>query len=211
MITFREMKESDYFNCADMMWKRWACEEVKGDPELAINYGYMFLYYSLATASAAFVADEDGEAVGLLILEIKDGHPMKIQNYLKMLEHVAAFCTNPDGYENVKDWIALEKEYRKADSLVKGVGAEVQLFINDENHRFQGLGSKMFHFMAEYLRDQGVKDFYLHSDECSNHEFYTDMRHMKEFNKRGSNVRVGDVENADLFIYLDDVAHQLEL
>ena len=42
------------------MWKRWAWDEVKGDPELAINYGYMFLYYSLATASAAFCTDPNG-------------------------------------------------------------------------------------------------------------------------------------------------------
>ena len=211
MITFREMKESDYRTCADMMWKRWASDEVKENPELAINYGYMFLYYSLAAASAAFVADEDGKAVGLLILEIKDGHPTNIQYFLKMLDHVAAFCTDPEGYENVRDWIALEKEYRTADSLVKGKGidAEVLLFINDENHRRQGIGSDMFHYMAGYLKEKGIEKFYLHSDQCSNHEFYTDKRHMEEFNKRSSTVTVGDVHNADLYIYVDDVINQL--
>ena len=213
MITIREMRESDYHTCADMMWKRWACDEVKDDPELAINYGYMFLYYSLATASKAFVADEDGKAIGLLILEIKDGHPMKIQYFLQMLEHVAAFCTDPNGYDNVKEWIALEKEYRTADQLVrgKGIDAEIQLFINDENHRRQGIGSEMFRHMAGYLHEKGVEKFYLHSDQCSNHEFYVDKRHMDEFNKRSSTVTVGDVHNADLFIYVDDTVHQMNL
>lgn len=28
MITIREMRESDYHTCADMMWKHWACDDV---------------------------------------------------------------------------------------------------------------------------------------------------------------------------------------
>ena len=43
----------------------------------------------------------------------------------------------------------------------------------------------------------------------SKHEFYTDKRHMIEFNKRKSAVDIGDVHNAELFIMVDDVENQM--
>ena len=210
MITFREMRDDDIPVLADMVWKRWARSDTKKKPEVAVHYGYQFIYYALAFSSVGFVADDDGKPSGLLILDIKDNHPVKIEYLLKMFEHMMAFSSDPEGYKNEQDWLALEKNYKNSEKLLEGknIGAEVVLFINDENHRRQGVGSRMFHHMADYLHEKGVKDFYLHTDQCSNHEFYLEKRHMQEFNKRSSDVTVGDIENATLYIYVDDVENQ---
>ena len=211
MITYREMTEADKPLLADMIWKMWAGDDIKAKPEVAIHYGYMVLYYELVHSSKAFVADDNGKAVGLLILDIKDGHPIHGDYLMKMLEHTIELCKDPDGNKNQKDWNDLEKEYKGAEHLLEGqeLGAEVALFINDADHRRKGVGSGMFKYMSTYLHDQGVKRFYLHTDQCSKHEFYTEKRGMIEFNKRKSAVDIGDVHNAELFIMVDDVVNQM--
>jgi len=210
MITYREMRESDLPDLADMVWRKWAGDDIKAKPEVAIHYGYMVMYYELAPSTIAFVADDDGKAVGVLILSLKDGHPVNMDYLGRMIEESTALCSDPDGNKNQKDWNDLEKEYKGAEKLLEGqgIGAEVALFINDADHRRQGVGSGMFHYMSDWLHEQGVKKFYLHTDQCSNHEFYLEKRHMTEFNKRESKVDIGDIHNATLYIYVDDVENQ---
>ena len=210
MITYREMKESDIPVLADMIWKMWAGDDIKAKPDVAIHYGYMVLFYELAPSTAAFVADDNGKAVGLLILSIKDGHPVNKDYLNRMVDASMELCKDPDGNKNQKDWNDLEKEYKSAEKMLEGqnIGAEVSLFINDAEHRRQGVGSGMFHYMSDYLHDKGIDKFYLHTDQCSNHEFYLDKRHMYEFNQRASKVDIGDIKNATLYIYVDNVENQ---
>lgn len=211
MITYREMTEKDMPLLADMIWKKWGGDDIKTKPEVAIHYGYMVLYYELVHSTKAFVADDNGKAVGLCIIDVKDGHPIHDDYLLKMVDHVTALCSDPDGCKNQKDWNDLEKEYKGAEHLLEGqnIGAEVALFINDAEHRRQGVGSGMFKFMSTYLHSQGIEKFYLHTDQCSNHEFYLEKRHMTEFNKRKSMVDIGDIHNAELYIYVDEVINQM--
>ena len=79
----------------------------------------------------------------------------------------------------------------------------------DADHRRQGVGSGIFKHMSTYLHSQGVDKFYLHTDQCSNHEFYPEKRHMWELNRRNSKVDIGDIKNAELYIYADDVVNQM--
>ena len=65
MITYREMREQDIPYLLDMIWKMWAGPKVKQKPRVAIHYAEMVLYYELRKASIAFVADDDGKAVGV--------------------------------------------------------------------------------------------------------------------------------------------------
>ena len=211
MITYREMKKEDEPLLADMIWKKWAGDDIKAKPEVAVHYGYMVLYYEMAPSTITFVADDDGKAVGVLVLTIKDGHPVDMNILGKMIDESIALCKDPDGLKNQNDWNDLEKEYKGAEHLLEGkdIGAEVALFINDADHRRQGVGSGMFNHVAHYLKDKGVKRLYLHTDECSNHEFYPEKRHMKELSRRNSKVDLGDVHNAELYIYYDEVENQL--
>ena len=211
MITYREMTEADKPLLADMIWKKWAGDDIKAKPNVAIHYGYMVLYYELIHSTKAFVADDDGKCVGICIVDIKDGHSIRHDCLVKMVWHSDWLCKDPDGRKNQKDWNDLEKEYKGAEHLLEGqgIGAEVALFINDADHRRQGVGSGMFKYMSTYLHEHGVDKFYLHTDQCSNHEFYLEKRHMTEFNKRKSNVDIGDVHNAELYIYVDDVVNQM--
>lgn len=214
MITYREMRESDYPYLADMCWKMWADDTLKKDPANAVYYGYMVLYYELVKHSAAFVSVDDGKPVGLLILDIKDGHPVHMDAVEKLIDASMKLCSTPAGLKNQRDWNDLEVEYKgngEAIAEKEHFDAEIQLFINDADHRRQGVGSGMFRYMANYLHDHGCKTFYLHTDQCSKHQFYGEKRHMKELNKRKSSVDIGDVHNADLFIYSDTVEHQMDL
>lgn len=214
MANYRKMKESDYPYLADMIWKKWANPELKKDPELAEYYGYMVLYSELSESSASFVSEVDGKPVGLLILSIRDGHPTNYDLFRKMMEAGAKLCEIPSGAKAMRDWLNLGIQYSGVAGPIvdeAGLDAEVQLFINDENHRGQGVGSGMLNYMANYLHDQGCKTFFLHTDECSDHDFYPTKRNMHELNRRKSDVDVGDVENCMLYIYYDDVKNQMDL
>lgn len=212
MITYREMRESDIPALLDMIWKMWAGPKVKAKPGVAIHYAEMVLYYELIHATKAFVSDDDGKAVGVCVIDIKDGHPMNEDYLFKMAKAVAEMAKDPDGLDNLKHSTNVNRVFNKSEEVLegKGYGAEVALFINDEDHRGQGVGSGMFNYMARYLKKNGVKKFYLHSDECSYHQFYGVHRGMDQIDSRPSNGSLGPVDNVELYIYADDVEDQIQ-
>lgn len=212
MISYREMKESDKPALLDMIWKMWAGPKVKQKPEVAIHYAEMVLYYELIHASKAFVADDDGKAVGICVLDIKDGHPMDKECLFKMIDAVAKMASDPDGNDNLAHSTNVNRVFHESEEVLegKGYGAEVALFINDEDHRGQGIGSGMFRHMSRWLHEQGVEKFYLHTDQCSYHQFYGEHRGMQLLDSRPSNGSLGDIMNVELYIYGDDVVNQVE-
>lgn len=212
MITYREMRGSDIPRLLDMIWKMWAGPKVKEKPEVAIHYAEMVLYYELMNSTVAFVSDDDGKAAGVCVIDIKDGHPMRKDYLMRYIDAVAGMAKDPDGLDNLKHSTNVNKVFKESEEVLegKGYGAEVALFINDEDHRGQGVGSGMFNYMARYLRDKGVKKFYLHSDECSYHHFYGEHRGMDQLDSRPSNGSIGNIDNVTLYIYADDVEDQIK-
>lgn len=213
MITYREMKESDIPALLDMIWKMWAGPKVKAKPEVAVHYAEMVLYYELIHSTVAFVADDDGKAAGICVLDIKDGHPMNTDYLLKMIDGVVLMSKDPDGLENLRHSTNANRVFNDSEEVLEGknYGAEVALFIMDEHHRGQGIGSGMFNHIAHYLNDHGVEKFYLHSDESSYHLFYRNHRGMDLLDSRPSDGSLGAIDNVTLYIYADDVKDQMHL
>ena len=211
MITYREMRESDIPALLDMIWKMWAGPKVKQKPWVAIHYAEMVLYYELMNSTVAFVSDDDGKAAGVCVVDIKDGHPKNMEYLMKYIEAVVKMSKDPDGLDNLKHSNSVNRVFRDSEEVLegKGYGAEVALFINDADHRGQGVGGGMFNYMAEYLHEHGVKKFYLHSDECSYHHFYGVHRGMDQIDSRPSDGSIGAIENITLYIYGDDVEDQM--
>ena len=212
MITYREMKKEDIPYLLDMIWKMWAGPKVKMKPHVAIHYAEMVLYYELIHASVAFVADDNGKAVGTCVVDIKDGHPINKDYLFRMIEGVAAMAKDPDGNDNLYHSTNVNRVFHESEEVLegKGYGAEVALFINDEQHRGQGVGSGMFNHMARYIHEKGVKKFYLHTDACSYHQFYGQHRGMKQLDSRPSDGSIGAIDNVTLYIYGDDVVNQIQ-
>ena len=211
MITYREMKEEDIPYLLDMIWKMWASPKVKRNPYVAIHYAEMVLYYELRSASVAFVADDDGKAVGVCVIDIKDGHPMNKEYLLKYVEAVIMMSKDPDGNDNLYHSNNVNRVFHESEEVLegKGYGAEVALFINDEDHRGKGVGSGMFNHMARYLYGKGVKKFFLHTDACSYHQFYGEHRGMEQLDSRPSDGSIGAIDNVTLYVYGDDVTNQM--
>lgn len=212
MITYREMREEDIPYLLDMIWKMWAGPKVKLKPQVAIHYAEMVLYYELRNSTVAFVSDDDGKAVGVCVIDIKDGHPMHKEYLMKYIDAVVDMTKDPDGFENLKHSTRAQRVFNESEEVLegKGYGAEVALFINDEEHRGQGVGSGMFNYMARYLAKNGVDKFYLHSDESSYHHFYGVHRGMDLIDSRPSDGSLGAVDNVTLYIYADDVRDQIK-
>ncbi|MBR2548225.1 MAG: GNAT family N-acetyltransferase [Eubacterium sp.] len=213
MITYREMRQSDIPALLDMIWKMWAGPKVKAKPGVAIHYAEMVLYYELLNSTVSFVADDNGRAAGVCVLDIKDGHPMHTEYLMKMIDAVAAMSKDPDGLENLKHSTNANRVFKDSEEVLEGknYGAEVALFILDDQHRGQGIGSGMFNHIANYLNDHGVEKFYLHSDESSYHHFYGDHRGMDLLDSRPSDGSLGAIDNVTLYIYADDVKDQMHL
>ena len=212
MVTYREMRESDIPELLDMIWKMWAGPKVKAKPQVAVHYAEMVLYYELRKATVSFVADEDGKAVGVCVVDIKDGHPMDKECLFKMIDAAVMMSRDPDGNENLEHSVNAERMFNDSEEVLegKGYGAEVALFIMDADHRGKGIGGGLFSHMARYLDSKGVKKFYLHSDECSYHYFYGVPRGMDQIDSRPSRGSIGDVDNVTLYIYGDDVRDQIQ-
>ena len=213
MITYREMRQSDIPALLDMIWKMWASPKVQAKPEVAIHYAEMVLYYELVHSNVAFVADDDGKAAGVCVLDIKGVGPIHSDYLMKMIEACVQMTKDPDGLVNLRHSNNASRVFNDSEEVLegKGYGAEVTLFILDENHRGQGIGSGMFNHVAHYLNEHGVKKFYLHSDESSYHLFYRNHQGMDLLDSRPSDGSLGAIDNVELYIYADDVKDQMHL
>ncbi len=213
MITYREMRQSDIPALLDMIWKMWASPKVQAKPWVAVHYAEMVLYYELLHSTVAFVADDDGKAAGICVLDIKDEHNFHTDYLMKMIDAVMLMTKDPDGLENLKHSTNANRVFNDSEEVLEGknYGAEVALFIMDEHHRGQGIGSGMFNHIAHYLSEHGVKKFYLHSDESSYHQFYGEHRGMDQIDRRPSDGSLGAIDNVTLYIYADDVADQMHV
>ena len=213
MITYREMRQSDIPALLDMIWKMWAGPKVQAKPGVAVHYAEMVLYYELLHSSAAFVADDDGRAAGVCVLDIKSEQNFHAEYLMKMIDAVVLMSKDPDGLENLRHSTNANRVFNDSEEVLEGknYGAEVALFILDDRHRGQGIGSGMFNHIAHYLNDHGVEKFYLHSDESSYHHFYGEHRGMDLLDSRPSDGSLGAIDNVTLYIYADDVKDQMHL
>ena len=207
------MRESDIPALLDMIWKMWAGKAVKAKPQVAIHYAEMVLYYELRHSTIAFVADDDGKAAGVCVLDIKKDHPMHTEYLMRYIDAAVMMSRDPAGFDNLKHSMNAQRVFDESEEVLegKGYGAEVTLFILDDKHRGQGIGSGMFNHIANYLNKHGVEKFYLHSDESSFHHFYGEHRGMDQIDSRPSDGSLGEIDNVTPYIYADDVKDQMHI
>lgn len=222
MIVYRSLKAVDLPDLTEIIQKKWAPPELRRHQQLAGWFGYLVMHFFSLKQNCSWVAvDEDtGKTVGVLLTQIinrsagntaETGSGNSDLWERRMIVDSCADALKERGFGAVDPMEAFEDNARVMHEAFgeRKPDAELLLFALDEDYRGHGIGRELFDRTIRSLEEEGVSDFYLHSDSSSAFTFY-EHRGIRQIARMSSNLRMGDVENVELYLYEGTVAEQLK-
>ena len=205
MVTYHQVTEEDFDELALLISNQWATPEIRNNPIAMKHSGLMSLYYFMVHHTYTCVAEDEGKVIGLLICTNLNERPIDMKYVRLLIGEVAFMICNPETRDDGLAWgeytqIAQELE----DRVVKGIGAELELFLVAPEYQGQGIGKRMFRSMIEFYKKTGTSDFFLHTDTACTYQFYESMG-MKRIGAQKSNIRSADVDGIEMYIYAANV------
>lgn len=205
MVTYHQVTEEDFDELALLISNQWATPEIRNNPIAMKHSGLMSLYYFMVHHTYTCVAEDEGKVIGLLICTNLNERPIDMKYVRLLIGEVAFMICNPETRDDGLAWgeytqIAQELE----DRVVKGISAELELFLVAPEYHGQGIGKRMFRSMIEFYKKTGTSDFFLHTDTACTYQFYESMG-MKRIGAQKSNIRSADVDGIEMYIYAANV------
>lgn len=221
MITYRGLRSADLPDLTEIIQKKWATPEIRGNQHLARYFGYLVMHLFAAKQNLSWVAvDEDtGRTVGMLLTQIirqseapdNPGSSGNLEQWERRLVTEACATVLEEYVPGSANDVSVFDE--RARVMHESFGdrepdAEMLIFALDSQYRGKGIGRELFDRTVESLKREGVRDFYLHSDSSSAFTFY-EHRGIKRLAQMPSDLRMGDSVNVELYLYAATVADQM--
>ena len=205
MVTYHQVTEEDFDELALLISNQWATPEIRNNPIAMKHSGLMSLYYFMVHHTYTCVAEDEGKVIGLLICTNLNERPIDMKYVRLLIREVAFMICNPETRDDGLAW----GEYTQVaqaleDRVVKGIDAELELFLVAPEYQGQGIGKRMFRSMIEFYKKTGTSDFFLHTDTACTYQFYESMG-MKRIGAQKSNIRSADVDGIEMYIYAANV------
>ena len=205
MVSYHQVTEEDFDELALLISNQWATPEIRNNPIAMKHSGLMSLYYFMVHHTYTCVAEDEGKVIGLLICTNLEERPIDMKYVRLLIEEVAFMICNPETRDDGLAWgeytqVAQELE----DRVVKGINAELELFLVKPEYQGQGIGKRMFRSMIEFYKKTGTDNFFLHTDTACTYQFYESMG-MKRIGAQKSNIRSADVNGIEMYIYAANV------
>lgn len=162
--------------------------------------------YCLSRTTTAFVAEADGEPVGMILGRVaaRDTRGPWNAHYRRYLSLLPAQLLSADGRENVAYLLAIHAIERR---LIRMSGhhlpAEVVLFVTAPQSRGFGLGSRLFDTLLESFREQHAHDYFLYTDDTCDFGFYEHrgLTRAAEITRRRNSPANGEPAIESFYLY----------
>ena len=205
MVTYHQVTEDDFDELALLISNQWATPEIRNDPIAMKHSGLMSLYYFMVHHTYTCVAEDDGRVIGLLICTNLAERPIDMKYVKLLIGEVAFMICNPETRDDGLAWgeytqVAQALEER----VVKGIDAELELFLVAPEYQGQGIGKRMFRSMIEFYKKTGTDNFFLPPDTACTYQSYESMG-MKRIGAQKSDIRSVDIDGIEMYIYAADV------
>lgn len=106
-----------------------------------------------------------------------------------------------NGYLDLGDIIVHGINDQFIDSFKKEYRGELAFFAIREKYRGKGLGRKLFQAAVDYMRAQGILEFYLFTDTSCNYPFYEHLGLTRRCEKKQVLDVKGEKGDMTFFIY----------
>lgn len=202
-ITIRTLRRDDYPALIELVRHAWYADEDERASRLGAQADWE---HCLARTTTAFVAEADGEPVGMILgrVDARDTRGPWNAHYRRYLSLLPQQLLSADGRENVAYLMGIHAIERR---LIRMSGhylpAEVVLFVTAPQTRGLGLGARLFDTLLQSFREQGVHDYFLFTDTTCNFGFYEHrgLTRAAEITRRRNNAAPGEPNTESFYLY----------
>lgn len=169
---FREYREQDRSALEDIVRMTWHYDALCS-PKTAARLAKVYLSSCLANQTYTQVAVIDGMPAGIIMANDRKEHRCPLHLRAKMITAVISLYLSREGRSVTKIFgcvNGIDKD------LLKQCGwnyrGELAFFAVSEKYRGKGVGKRLFQKASEYMRGQGITEFFLFTDTSCNYQFY---------------------------------------
>lgn len=199
-IKYRQIEKKDINELAAVINESWDYEKMFSK-KTAYHFSHVFLYFELARQSFTQIAEVDGAAAGVIIGHIKHKPKYNWRYYPKLLWHGAMLLTSREGrdvlmnYANEVD--SLNKKMMK--QVDDSFNTELSLFAVSPKTQGLGVGSTLYQYFMNKLKQEQIGKFFLYTDTTCNFRFYDHKGLKKIFS---ASKTINDPINKEIEFYI---------
>ena len=200
-IVFEDYNKSHSEKLFDIIRKTWNYDQF-ASPKIARKLSIIFLYSCLAQQTFTKVALIDNVSVGVIMARNKSKEKSNIKYKLKQFMAILSLLIHKEGRQTSK----IFKGVSDTDAILlneanRDYSGELVFFAVDSDCRGMGLGQKLFSKAKEYMKSDGMNDFYLFTDTTCNFGFYEHNGMIRRGEKREKVEVDGQMADMKFFIY----------
>ena len=200
-IVFEDYNESHREKLFDIIRKTWNYDQF-ASPKIAKKLSVIFLYSCLAQQTFTKVALIDNTPVGVIMARNKSKEKFNIKYKFKQFMSIISLMISKEGRQTSK----IFKGVSDTDKVIlneanRNYSGELVFFAIDSDCRGMGLGKKLFSKAKEYMKSDGMNDFYLFTDTTCNFGFYEHNGMTRRGEKREQVEVDGQKADMKFFIY----------
>lgn len=171
-IKLREYQKQDFKPLKEIIRKTWHYDEFSS-PKTASKLAEVFLSSCLTNYTFSRVAILEEKVVGIILVKNIRIHRCTLSNRLKQIIAIMKLYLSREGRkvsEIFKSVSGIDKKL--LNDCRKSYPAELALFAVKSSCQGKGIGKILFHSALDYIKQQGLDEFYLFTDTSCNYGFY---------------------------------------
>lgn len=200
-LQLREYKKEDFNALVNIIKETWNYDKFSS-PKIAFKLAKVFFNSCLTNYTYSKVALIDEKVVGIILANNIKKHKCPISNRLKQLQSILSLYIFKEGRKvsNIfKSVNGIDKQL--LNDCNKSYPAELALFAISPSYRGKGIGKVLFQSAINYLKSEGINEFYLFTDTSCNYGFYEHQGMVRRSEKEHIFNIKGQMAKMDFFIY----------
>jgi ribosomal protein S18 acetylase RimI-like enzyme len=174
-VQYRAFKKEDVKALVRVIIESWDYDKIFSK-KVARHFAHLFLYSELSRKTFARVAEVDGEALGVIIADVK-GKDKQFKDrfyFLKAVWHAFQLCLSKEGRSLLKHqgYGTMVNNKEMLNSLNESFDTEVALFAVSPRAQGLGIGSNLFKYFLDQMKEKRIEKFFLYTDTTCNFGFY---------------------------------------
>lgn len=205
-IKIRAFQKQDIPYLEEIVRKTWNYDQFASE-KTAKRLAKVFLASCLTNQTFIRVAALGERSVGVIMAKDSKSHRCPLGYRLRQIWQIFRLMITKEGrqvssiFRSVNDIDQILLQERK-----KAYQGELAFFAIGEECRGKGIGAKLFAEVREYMRQQGVENYYLYTDTSCNFGFYEHMGMQRCGEKKKTFEILGQQAEMQFYLYEDTPA-----
>lgn len=205
-IKIRAFQKQDIPYLEEIVRKTWNYDRFASE-KTAKRLAKVFLASCLTNQTFIRVAALGERSVGVIMAKDSKSHRCPLGYRLRQIWQIFRLMITKEGrqvssiFRSVNDIDQILLQERK-----KAYQGELAFFAIGEECRGKGIGAKLFAEVREYMRQQGVENYYLYTDTSCNFGFYEHMGMQRCGEKKKTFEILGQQAEMQFYLYEDTPA-----